>query len=407
MRGIGDLIGIILMAVTYYLFSDQFFRFSAKVFDKTITFKKHFLVFIIVYIWFVIASLLQLPLIINWLVFLLILGIEIHCLLSVDFLISYALSMFCTIVGLAVNIFFRCLFAILMNIPLNMFDKALTDVKTYPIFLGFIAMVVFFIVLRHLKFEKKLKELFQNRKSLLFYAWIEAFIYLFLIVQLLIYTQSDNSIGIKLWGIKSALFSVIILVITNIYSLRVVALHYYMDKQHEMHNHLIQEKKDINKLWKLAYTDVLTACGNRQLLNKRLQEYAGYGGEITIAFIDINSLKKINDQYGHIEGDRYLRTVSKIFLEGIKNRNIDLFRYGGDEFIMMSNTLSVEDVREFLENVNDLLSKSDSSEYKKSISYGIVHGESYDYQDLINEADGLMYQHKLKHYTNTMRVLEH
>lgn len=401
-----DLLGIILTAVTYYLFSDQFFRFSAKIFDKEIIFKKRFLVFVIVYVWFMIASLLQLPLIINWLVFLLILGIEIHYLLSLDFLISYALSMFCTIVGLAVNIFFRCLFAILMNTPLDMFDKAITDVKKYPILLGFIAMAIFFLTLRNLKFEKKLKELFQNRKSLLFYVWIEAFIYLFLIVQLLIYTQSDNSIGIKLWGIKSALFSVVILVITNIYSLRVAALHYYMNKQHEMHNNLIQEKKDINKLWKLAYTDVLTACGNRQLLNKRLQEYAGYGGEITIAFIDINSLKKINDQYGHFEGDRYLRIVSKIFLEGIKNLNIDLFRYGGDEFIMMSNTLSIDDISEFLEDVNDRLSDNDAGEYKKSISYGIVHGESCDYQNLISEADGLMYQHKLKHYTNTMRTLE-
>lgn len=401
-----DLLGIILTAVTYYLFSDQFFRFSAKIFDKEIIFKKRFLVFVIVYVWFMIASILQLPLIINWLVFLLILGIEIHYLLILDFLISYALSMFCTIVGLAVNIFFRCLFAILMNTPLDMFDKAITDVKKYPILLGFIAMAIFFLTLRNLKFEKKLKELFQNRKSLLFYVWIEAFIYLFLIVQLLIYTQSDNSIGIKLWGIKSALFSVVILVITNIYSLRVAALHYYMNKQHEMHNNLIQEKKDINKLWKLAYTDVLTACGNRQLLNKRLQEYAGYGGEITIAFIDINSLKKINDQYGHFEGDRYLRIVSKIFLEGIKNLNIDLFRYGGDEFIMMSNTLSIDDISEFLEDVNDRLSDNDAGEYKKSISYGIVHGESCDYQNLISEADGLMYQHKLKHYTNTMRTLE-
>lgn len=403
---IEDLLGIILTAVTYYLFSDQFFSFSAKIFDKEINFKKRFLVYLIVYVWFMIASILQLPLIINWLVFLLILGIEIHCLLNLEFLISYALSMFCTIVGLAVNIFFRCLFAIIINAPLDMFDKAITDVKKYPILLGFIVMAIFFLVLRKLKFEKKLKELFQNRKSLLFYVWIEAFIYLFLIVQLLIYTQSDNSIGIKLWGIKSALFSVIILVITNIYSLRVAALHYYMDKQHEMHNNLIQEKKDINKLWKLAYTDVLTACGNRQLLNKRLQEYAGYGGEITIAFIDINSLKKINDQYGHFEGDRYLRTVSKIFLEGIKNLNIDLFRYGGDEFIMMSNTLSIDDISEFLENVNDRLSDNRAGDYKKSISYGIVHGESSDYQNLISEADGLMYQHKLKHYTNTMRALE-
>lgn len=400
---ITNLIKITLMAIVYYLFSIEFFKFSAEIKGERISYRSHFLCFVIIYIWFMTASYLELPLVVNWFIFLIILGVEVHLVFSFDFVVSYAISMFCVIMGLATNIFFRSLISLLLKLPLNIFDNTLFTLKFYPIFLGFMVMILLLYILRRIQFTSKLEMMLHYRKSLIFYAWTEGFIYLFLMIQLLAYSQSGNDLGIKTWGVKSALFSVIVLIITNIYSLRVASLHYYMQKQHETHDRLIQEKKDINNLWILAYTDMLTGFSNRQLLNKRLEEYAGYGDSITLAFIDINGLKIINDQCGHMEGDNYLIHVAQVLTDITKGYNMDLFRYGGDEFVMMSNTLNENEILHLLERANEQLMK-DSSLYPHSISYGVVHGDCTNYHQLIIDADEKMYKHKLKHYENMVRA---
>lgn len=398
-----DLIQISLIAVSYYLFGNEFFKFTADIKQEQISGKSRFLCFLIIYVWFVIASYLELPLIVNWFVFLILLGLEVHTVFTFDYVVSYALSMFCIIMGLAVNVFFRSLASILLNVPLSVFDNVLSTMKVYPIFAGFIVMYLLLHVLRRIHFPTKLERLLYYRKSLAFYTWTEIFIYLFLIIQLLAYSQSGVELGIKVWGIKSALFSAIVLVIAIIYALRVASLYHYMHKQHEIHDHLIQEKEDINKLWTLAYTDMLTGYNNRQLLDKRLEEYAGYGSSITLAFIDVNGLKLINDQYGHMEGDHYLLSISSAISDVSRGHNIDLFRYGGDEFVMMSNSMSVSEVTELLDHINILL-QNRSTQYSQSISYGVVYGDCTEYHKLIADADDLMYKHKMTHYENTVRA---
>lgn len=393
---------IMLIAVSYYLFSNEFFKFSAAIKRKKTSFFVRFIGFLLVYTWFIAAGFFELPLVVNWLVFLAILGLEVHFIFYFDYLVSYALSLFCVITGLAVNVCFRCFAAILMNVPLSMFDGSYSYLKVYPIFFGFIAMALLLYALRRIHFNGHLKKMLHYRKSLIFYTWTEAYIYLFLIILLLVYSQSGNTLGVKLWGIKSALFSIIVLMVAIIYSLRVASLQYYVDKQHEISAHLIEEKKDVNKLWRLAYTDMLTGCQNRHLLDKRLEEYAAYGASVTLAFIDVNGLKKVNDQYGHMEGDRYLIDITRMLSEAIDGLNIDLFRYGGDEFIMMSNTLCEEEITDLLAKVNEQLALGQSS-YARSVSYGAVHGDCTEYSKLIEKADDRMYKYKLEYYAAMVR----
>lgn len=402
-NAIQSVIQIILIAISYHLFSNEFFKFSSQIKGVKTSYRVRFLSFFIIFIWFVIASLLELPLVVNWLVFLILLGVEVHVVFHYDFLTSYALSMFCVIMGLAVNVLFRCLAAIFFEVPLYLFDNTKSPVKTIPIFFDFLVVALFLFILRRFKFTSKLEKMLQNRDSLTFYAKTEIYIYLFLIIQLLVFSQSGSTIGIKIWGIKSALFSALILIIAIIYSLRVVSLHYYMDKQHEMQKNLIQEKKDINKLWKLAFTDLLTGLNNRQLLDRRLEEYAKYGGSITLAFVDINGLKTVNDRYGHVEGDNYLISVSQAIMTVMEGFNIDLFRYGGDEFVMMSNSLTEGEIKELLCKANELLKSKEQIRYKRSISYGVVRGDAGDYRNLLIAADDSMYLFKEKYYEELLR----
>lgn len=398
-----DILMIIVTAASYYFFSHEFLEFVSEIKSTKVSLFMNFLSFAVIYVWFMVASYMELPLTVNWLVFLALLGIEVRYVFLFDFLTSCTLSMFCTIIGLAINLVFRSLMAIVMKLPLNVFDNMVASIKIVPIFFGFMFMGLLFYLLRYFKYSIQLKLMLQNRKSLIFLSWIEGCIYLFLVVQLLGYSQSDNIIALKMWGIKAAIFSIIVLLITNIYGLRVASLNHFMDKQHAIHNQLIQEKKDINKLWELAYTDMLTGCNNRQLLDKRLAEYATYGGSITLSFIDLNGLKIVNDQYGHLEGDKYLIAVANILMDVFDGYNTDLFRYGGDEFVLMSNTLNEEETKQLLIKANQFIQQHESV-YMKSVSYGVVQGNSSIYQELLRAADDRMYQHKMKHYKSTARV---
>lgn len=398
-----SIILIVLIAVSYFSFSNEFFKFSSEVKKEKVSRLAHFICFTIVYLWFVTASYLELPLVVNWFIFLVILGLEVRLTFSFDLLMSYGMALFCIIMGLAFNVFFRSLASILFKVPLNMFDNVISSIKSYPIFLGFMAMALLLYGLRRAHFASQLERMLHYRKSLVFYTWTEIFIYLFLMVQLLAYSQSGNDAGLKTWGIKSSIFSILILVTTIIYALRVASLHYYMEKQHEIREHLILEKQDINSLWKLAYTDLLTGFNNRQLLEIRLEEYAGYGSYITLAFIDVNGLKTVNDQYGHMEGDRYLTCVSRILNQLCCGLNMDLFRYGGDEFVILSTSLGEQELLSLLAHADKLL-ENESLQYPRSISYGVVSGDCTAYQKLITDADDRMYQYKLKYYEHQART---
>ena len=118
--------------------------------------------------------------------------------------------------------------------------------------------------------------------------------------------------------------------------------------------------------------------------------------------MDVNGLKATNDQFGHLEGDAYLIDVSRILSEISGRLNMDLFRYGGDEFVMMGNGVNGQELAAALEQANEQL-KSGPARYPRSISYGVVRGDCTEYPSLIAEADHQMYRYKLKHYERTAR----
>lgn len=92
------------------------------------------------------------------------------------------------------------------------------------------------------------------------------------------------------------------------------------------------------KLQKLSYSDSLTGIYNRYMFlrqaEKEFERYKRYGSVFSITMIDIDHFKKVNDTYGHCEGDFVLREVTRIINENL--RKTDVFaRWGGEEFIVM------------------------------------------------------------------------
>lgn len=170
-----------------------------------------------------------------------------------------------------------------------------------------------------------------------------------------------------------------------------------------------ERKKKEKKLNHFASIDMLTGIYNRrmglELLEKQIKVTQRRKSFLTICFLDIDGLKSVNDQYGHQEGDRLLKTIVKIINDNI--RKSDTFcRMGGDEFLTIFPDSREEDAEEVWQRI--LISFNNMNQVKEfpypiQVSHGIVEckkgcfeeGEEID--GLIELADKRMYKEKEKH----------
>lgn len=100
------------------------------------------------------------------------------------------------------------------------------------------------------------------------------------------------------------------------------------------------QRSDQNRgqLAELATRDALTGAENRRALERELDiAAAGFGRDgrpVALALMDIDHFKKINDRYGHDEGDRVLQSFVRLVQASVR-RTDRLFRYGGEEFVLL------------------------------------------------------------------------
>ncbi len=134
-------------------------------------------------------------------------------------------------------------------------------------------------------------------------------------------------------------------------------------------NLLDELDKAEQKLIILATTDDLTGAYNRrhfiELANAEIARIERYGGKLSLAIMDFDNFKTVNDQYGHLVGDQALILVSKICRANI--RETDIFaRYGGDEFVMLFPETDEDQARECLQRI---LCNLDDIEVNSTIKY--------------------------------------
>jgi diguanylate cyclase (GGDEF)-like protein len=151
------------------------------------------------------------------------------------------------------------------------------------------------------------------------------------------------------------------------------------------------------KLKYLAYHDPTTGLLNRRVMETVLsREFARaqrYGTPLTVAFIDLDNFKAINDRYGHDAGDETLRHISQRLLQ--MSRECDLVaRYAGDEFVLVLPQTRAKDGAVVLERIRDYLCAQpfpwDEDLITVRFSYGISSTEGSpqtDWQTLLKTAD--------------------
>lgn len=162
-----------------------------------------------------------------------------------------------------------------------------------------------------------------------------------------------------------------------------------------------------NEMAALQYAtiDELTKISNRRafmmLSEKSLAFSRRHKVSTTLAFLDLDNFKPINDTYGHKEGDNALNIFSELMLDNI--RESDIFaRLGGDEFVVLFTNTSKEDaflcIEDFKKRVNSY-NNDGKKQYDISFSYGIVEFDESKHKnidDLLSCADIEMYKNKVK-----------
>lgn len=154
----------------------------------------------------------------------------------------------------------------------------------------------------------------------------------------------------------------------------------------------------------LSITDGLTKLHNHRHFQDELarafEESSRYQRPLSLAMIDIDFFKKINDTHGHAVGDEVLKCVADRYRESVRSTDL-VARYGGEEFAVMMPETELPDACVFAEKIRNLIESSDMETQagivKATISIGVAtvpHSRIHGARDLIVAADKALYRAK-------------
>lgn len=160
-----------------------------------------------------------------------------------------------------------------------------------------------------------------------------------------------------------------------------------------------------NEIIYLSKYDELTNLYNRrsfeELFDKILKAALKYNESFLLVVFDLNKLKFANDTYGHLQGDKYIKSfVNK--LKGFISESDILARYGGDEFIGVFSNINLNSLIKKFEELNNYFADNpiilEGSKITYSYSYGIAAfpSDATTYTELVKIADERMYSYKQK-----------
>lgn len=167
---------------------------------------------------------------------------------------------------------------------------------------------------------------------------------------------------------------------------------------------MAMENADLyNQMQEFATTDNLTGAFNRLYFNRRLEEEfkaAQDGGyELSLAMLDIDHFKRFNDTYGHLFGDKVLKSICQTINGSIRDQDI-MARFGGEEFVILFPNTSISEAYEIVENIRENIKHTTVNENEVCVSVTASLGlasfpqNASDTIDLIKNADDALYDAK-------------
>lgn len=160
---------------------------------------------------------------------------------------------------------------------------------------------------------------------------------------------------------------------------------------------------DSKVLRKEADTDDLTEMLNRRAGKKKLgdsmEDARRNGQTLTVAMYDVNGLKEINDEYGHVEGDRMLRRITRAVKDTLGPTDY-CFRLSGDEFIVSFPGSTEQEAARRIERARDAL-RNQGGDYETGFCCGFLQIPpelKLTVPEALSQVDERMYEQKRRHH---------
>ncbi|KZY29328.1 MULTISPECIES: GGDEF domain-containing protein [unclassified Oleiphilus] len=151
-----------------------------------------------------------------------------------------------------------------------------------------------------------------------------------------------------------------------------------------------------------ALKDSLTSLPNREAYDERfeleLERYKRYKKPATLVVADIDFFKSINDNYGHLSGDKVLQIIAKEIQNRIRKTDF-VARYGGEEFVIILPETDLQTAKQVIEKVREMIGRLPfhfrDEKIQITMSFGLsVFEEGLDQGQLFERADSALYQAK-------------
>lgn len=155
------------------------------------------------------------------------------------------------------------------------------------------------------------------------------------------------------------------------------------------------------KAEEMAKKDGLSKVYNRQYFNQfypsLINEVEGLGDDLTVAMMDIDHFKSVNDTYGHLAGDEVIKMVANVYKKYAERYDATAVRYGGEEFLLIFRNIRIDEAYSILKQVQTEISSTvvrfEDYEINVNVSIGVASYRETceDIDEVIDRADQAMY----------------
>ncbi len=154
-------------------------------------------------------------------------------------------------------------------------------------------------------------------------------------------------------------------------------------------------------LREVALLDPLTEIHNRRYLYESgellFNNAVRNGNYISVAMIDIDDFKLVNDTYGHEAGDIVIKSIAQVLKRSIRKSDI-VVRYGGEEFCILGNNMDPKEILSLFDNLRKKIEEYeftyDGRKFTVTASFGLCIEKKNTLTDMINNADNNLYRAK-------------
>lgn len=202
------------------------------------------------------------------------------------------------------------------------------------------------------------------------------------------------------------IFYMVIICLVNLYFKRIISkLHMSIngvddnaDNLDKFYREIKQKNKNLTDAVHHSETDALTGIHNRHKLNVDIENHLKNKIQFSLAIIDIDNFKKVNDTYGHDTGDAVLKYVSSSGISVIAaTEGANLYRFGGEELVVLFANRGTNDSAQLIDTWRKLVFLKEWREDGLSVSFsgGVAtwrDGETAE--QLLKRADSRLYQAK-------------